>query len=79
MVSLLLDLLIRHGNTRSLDDVILKMWQQFGQAEIGFTPEQLQSVIESVAGINLDDFFKRYVDGTRCLSISTWNLWLAPG
>jgi len=56
--------------TRSLDDVILKMWQQFG----GFTPEQLQEVIESVAGINLDDFFKRYVDGTEnCLSISTWN------
>lgn len=77
MVSLLLDLLIRerHGNARSLDDVMLKMWQQFGQAEIGFTPEQLQEVIESVAGMDLDDFFKRYVDGTEELP---FNQYLEP-
>lgn len=64
MVSLLLDLLIRstHNNQRSLDDVMLKMWQQFGKDEIGYTPEQLQEVIESVAGIDLTDFFKRYID-----------------
>ncbi|WP_193198272.1 M61 family metallopeptidase [Nostoc sp. MG11] len=63
MVSLLLDLLIRstHNNQRSLDDVMRKMWRQFGQAEIGYTPEQLQEVIESVAGIDLTDFFKRYI------------------
>jgi predicted metalloprotease with PDZ domain len=77
MVSLLLDLLIRerHGNTRSLDDVMLKMWQQFGQAEIGVTPEQLQEVIESVAGIDLDDFFSRYIDGTGEL---LFNQYLEP-
>lgn len=74
MVSLLLDLLIRerHQNQRSLDDVMLLMWQQFGQAEIGFTPEQLQQVIESVAGINLDDFFKKYVDGTEELPFNEY-------
>ena len=76
MVSFLLDLLIRrHGNKRSLDDVMLKMWQQFGQAEIGFTPKQLQEVIESVAGMDLDDFFKRYVDGTEELP---FNQYLEP-
>ncbi|QIR38932.1 M61 family metallopeptidase [Tolypothrix sp. PCC 7910] len=66
MVSLLLDLLIRakHRNQRSLDDVMRQMWQQFGKAEIGFTPEQLQTVIESIAGIDLGDFFKRYLDST---------------
>ncbi len=90
VVSFLLDLLIRakHGNDRSLDDVMRLMWQQFGQpnsaqnngsnksesdaitginplpSEIGFTPEQLQGAIESVAGIDLSDFFARYVDGT---------------
>lgn len=100
LVSFLLDLLIRakHGNARSLDDVMRLMWEQFGgysaenddfelksgteakavhltyngqlnahslPAEIGFTPEQLQSAIESVAGIDLSDFFARYVDGTE--------------
>ncbi|MCC5649155.1 M61 family metallopeptidase [Nostoc sp. XA013] len=77
MVSLLLDLLIRstHDNQRSLDDVMLKMWQQFGQDEIGYTPEQLQEVIESVAGIDLTDFFKRYIDGIDDLP---FNQYLEP-
>ncbi|MEH1798021.1 MAG: M61 family metallopeptidase [Nostoc sp.] len=77
MVSLLLDLLIRstHHNHRSLDDVMLKMWQQFGQDEIGYTPEQLQEVIESVAGIDLTDFFKRYIDSTDDLP---FNQYLEP-
>jgi predicted metalloprotease with PDZ domain len=77
MVSLFLDLLIRaqYHNQRSLDDVMRKMWQQFGQAEIGYTPEQLQSVIESVAGRDLTDFFQRYIDGTEELP---FNKYLAP-
>lgn len=67
MVSFLLDLLIRarHGNQRSLDDVLRQMWQQFGQHEIGFTPEQLKATIETVADQDLSDFFARYVDGTE--------------
>lgn len=74
MVSLLLDLLIRstHDNQRSLDDVMLKMWQQFGQDEIGYTPEQLQEVIESVAGIDLTDFFKHYIDSTDDLPLNQY-------
>jgi predicted metalloprotease with PDZ domain len=66
MVSLLLDLLIRarHRNARSLDDVMLKIWQQFGQAEIGFTETELRDAIASVAGMDLSDFYDRYLDGT---------------
>lgn len=77
MVSLLLDLLIRarHKNQRSLDDVMLKMWQEFGKIEVGFTPEQLKAVIEAVADTNLDDFFARYIDGTEELP---FNEYLAP-
>ena len=66
MISLLLDLLIRsrQGNQQSLDDVMAIMWQRFGKEEIGFTPQQLQAVIESVAETDLSDFFNRYIDGT---------------
>lgn len=65
MISLLLDLLIRsrQGNQRSLDDVMAIMWQRFGKEEIGFTPQQLQDVIESVAQTDLGEFFNRYIDG----------------
>ncbi|MBW4480503.1 MAG: M61 family metallopeptidase [Tolypothrix brevis GSE-NOS-MK-07-07A] len=74
MVSLLLDLLIRskYGNQRSFDDVMVKMWQQFGSYEIGFTPEHLQSVIESVAEMDLTDFFKRYIDDTEDLPFNEY-------
>ncbi len=69
LVSLLLDLLIRsrHNNQRSLDDVMGQMWQKFGKPEIGFTPQQLEEVIESVAGIQLKDFFYRYLETTQDL------------
>ena len=63
LVSLLLDLLIRakHNNKRSLDDVMVRMWEEFGREEIGFSPEQLQAVIESVAAEDLSDFFYKYI------------------
>lgn len=77
MVSLLLDLLIRarHDNQKSLDDVMLKMWEQFGQEEIGFTPQQLQEVITSVAGVDLANFFAKYVDDVEELP---FNQYLEP-
>lgn len=63
MVTLLLDLLIRarHSNQRSMDQVLQQLWQTFGQPEIGFTPAELQSVIEAVAGGDLTDFWQRYL------------------
>lgn len=77
MVSLLLDLMIRasHRNHKSFDNVLFIMWEQFGKNEIGFTPEQLQSVIESVAETDLSDFFERYIDGLEDLP---FNRFLEP-
>ncbi|MEA5568037.1 M61 family metallopeptidase [Anabaena sp. UHCC 0399] len=77
MVSLLLDLLIRarHRNQHSLDDVMRRMWHEFGQPEIGYTPQQLQAVIESVAEVNLAEFFECYIDGTEELP---FNQYLEP-
>jgi predicted metalloprotease with PDZ domain len=77
LVSLLLDLLIRakHQNKRSLDNVMVQMWQQFGKSEIGFTPHQLQQVIESVADMDLQSFFNLYIDSTEKLP---FNKYLEP-
>jgi predicted metalloprotease with PDZ domain len=67
MVSLLLDLFIRsrHENQRSLDDVMRRMWQQFGKPEVGFTAQQLREIIESVAETNLETFFAHCLDSTE--------------
>ncbi|MBE9143417.1 M61 family metallopeptidase [Planktothrix mougeotii] len=77
LVSFLLDLLIREkqGNQRSLDDVMRQMWSEFGQPEIGFTPEQLEQVIESIAEISLSDFFQNYLYG---LDELPYNQYLEP-
>jgi predicted metalloprotease with PDZ domain len=74
MVSLLLDLLIREQthHQRSLDDVMRYMWEQFGQPEVGFTPEQLQAVIEAMAGQDLTDFWQRYLHTTEELPLAEY-------
>ncbi|MGC1246303.1 MAG: PDZ domain-containing protein, partial [Spirulinaceae cyanobacterium] len=77
LVSLLLDLLIRarHNNKRSLNNVILQLWQRFGEKEIGFKPKQLREVITSVADTDLTGFFNSYLNGTEEL---TFNEYLEP-
>ena len=77
LVALLLDLLIRqrHNNQRSLDQVLVQLWEQFGKDEVGFTPQQLQAIIEDVAGTDLTDFFVAYLDRTDELPL---NDYLAP-
>lgn len=66
IVSLLLDLQIRqqHQNQRSLDDVMLHLWQTYGQKDLGYTREQLLEVIESIAEMDLTQFWQKYLDGT---------------
>jgi len=66
IVSLLLDLRIRqqHQNQRSLDDVMSQLWQTYGQTQRGYTRAQLQALIESVAELDLTEFWQNYIDGT---------------
>jgi predicted metalloprotease with PDZ domain len=81
MVSLLLDLLIRrqHRNQRSLDDVLRQLWQQFGQPEKGFSPQQLQTIIESVAALPESNatpfwqsFWQNFLHGTKDLPFTDY-------
>lgn len=66
IVSLLLDLQIRqqHHNQRSLDDVMLQLWQTYGQKDLGYTRAQLLDVIETIAEMDLTAFWQNYLDGT---------------
>jgi len=66
LVAMLLDLTIRSytQNHKSLDDVMRSLWQYYGKSEIGYTEGELYKIIETVAGVNLQDFFKRYIHST---------------
>ena len=72
LVCLMLDLIIRarHNNQRSLDNVMQQMWEKFGQNSIGYTPQQLQEAIESVAGISLQEFWELTLNTTKDLPLN---------
>nr|WP_299414251.1 M61 family metallopeptidase [Acaryochloris sp. IP29b_bin.148] len=66
IVALLLDLRIRHQhqNQRSLDDVMLQLWQTYGKTQQGYTSQQLQAEIEAVTELDLTSFWQDYIEGT---------------
>jgi predicted metalloprotease with PDZ domain len=74
MVTLLLDLLIRDRTkgTKSFDDVLVAMWEQFGKSETGFTEAQLKQIIESIANQDLTEFYDRYIHGVEELPFNDY-------
>jgi predicted metalloprotease with PDZ domain len=67
LVSLLLDLGIREAtdNRHSLDDVLRLMDKQFGDQNRGFEEADIQRSVETVAETPFEEFFSRYVAGTK--------------
>ena len=71
MVTLLLDLRIRKNSNgdRSFDDVLRRMWQEFGKDEIGYTPEQVADILSDIAGEDLSDVLHHYLYTTEPLPL----------
>ncbi len=64
LVAFLLDVAIREQTTtESLDDVMRLAYERFS-GETGYTPAQFRALVSEVAGVDMSDFFARYVDGT---------------
>lgn len=65
VIGFLLDARIRHltNGARSLDDVMRLSYARYSGAR-GFTPEQLRDVANGVAGVSLDDWFRRALSTT---------------
>jgi predicted metalloprotease with PDZ domain len=71
LIALALDLTIRKesGGHYSLDDVMQECWSLFGETGKGMPERGLESVARSVTGLELADFFDRFVRGTGDLPI----------
>jgi predicted metalloprotease with PDZ domain len=65
MVALLLDLLIRDrtDHQKSFDDVLRRLWLDYGQQARGFTEAGLEEVIQTIAGVDLQEFYQNYLYG----------------
>ena len=73
LLALSLDLTIRkHSNmTKSLDDVMRHLWLNFGKTNIGIPESTIEKVCSEIAGVDLTDFFGRYLYGTEDLPLET--------
>jgi predicted metalloprotease with PDZ domain len=71
LVALAFDLTIRakSGGAKTLDDVMLALWQRFGSdfyegGARGVTEKEVEALFDEVSGVKLKQLFERYIRGT---------------
>jgi predicted metalloprotease with PDZ domain len=67
LLGLLLDVHLRRstGNRVGLDSVMREMNRRYGRTGRGFPDDSLVAILESLAGVALDEFAAAYLHGTR--------------
>jgi predicted metalloprotease with PDZ domain len=69
----ILDIIIKRKfeGKKSLDDVIRKLWKDFGKNEIGYTYKDIKAICEDIYEENLDFYFDRVISSnTPILTIT---------
>jgi predicted metalloprotease with PDZ domain len=71
LASLCLDLEIRHRTElrASLETVMRRLWTEYGKVGRGLDEDELQPVMERATGLDLAEFFDRYIRGTTELDV----------
>ncbi|SFC54245.1 Predicted metalloprotease, contains C-terminal PDZ domain [Flexibacter flexilis DSM 6793] len=68
-----LEILQSTGGTKSLDDVMRYLYQEYyKKQQRGFTDEEMQKAVELVAGKSMDEFFKKYIWGTDAINYGSY-------
>ena len=69
LVALLLDLTLRQlsGHARSLDDVMRRLYEEFGKTGVGYTELDYQRLVSEVAGRDMQRYFDQFINGTAPL------------
>ncbi|SNS02594.1 M61 family metallopeptidase [Hymenobacter mucosus] len=69
LVALLLDLTLRQlsGHKRSLDDVMRRLWEDFGKTGVGYTEDDYIRIVQEVAGRDMQAYFDKFIYGTAAL------------
>jgi len=73
LIALGLDLMIRQQteNEKSLDNILLHLWEHHGKTGVGLKEYEIESICSQVSGLDLTDFFNRYLYGTEDLPFET--------
>jgi predicted metalloprotease with PDZ domain len=67
LVAALLDLVIRSKSDKTLDDVVRHLWRTYGEQQRGLEEDAIERAIAEVTGVDVRDFFIRYIDGVEPL------------
>jgi predicted metalloprotease with PDZ domain len=69
LAALILDLTIRQlsGHARSLDDVMRRLYEEFGKTGIGYTEVDYVRLVNEVAGRDMHAYFDKFIYGTAPL------------
>ena len=70
LVALALDLTLRLQGRASLDDLMRALWMRHGHPGIGVPEDAIEKLASELAGVDLADFFTRYVFGTEDLPLT---------
>ena len=70
LASLILDLTLRQlsGHARSLDDVMRRLYEEFGKTGIGYTEADYIRLVNEVAGRNMQAYFDKFIYGLEALA-----------
>ena len=70
LVALILDLTMRQlsGHARSLDDVMRRLYEEFGQTGIGYTEADYVRLVNEVAGRDMHAYFDKFIYGLEPLA-----------
>jgi predicted metalloprotease with PDZ domain len=74
VVANMLDLMIIKNSKgkKNLDHVMQYLYTEFYKKQNrGFTKEEMKATLEKVAGVNLDEFYKKFINGTETFDYKT--------
>lgn len=71
LIALCLDLTLRKltDEKHTLNDVMHYLWLNYGKKNIGLAEGQIEHIINEVCGVDLNDFFARYLHGVEDLPL----------
>lgn len=75
IVAAMLDLNIINATKgeKSLDDVLVYLYKNYHEKQKrGFTENEAKAALESVGGIEFDEFFDKYINGTETMDYDTY-------
>lgn len=62
-----LDLWLREKtkNQKSLDDILLYLWKNYGSKDIGFPEEKIVEIMSEAVGVDLTEYYYKYIEGVE--------------